>query len=165
MYLVGYVLKPHGVRGELKIDPVTPDPVRFKKLEKVFLEENDFQAYSIERVRLSGRFVYLKLAGIDDRDTADKLRGHELFIEQKDLIDLPANSFFVHDIIGCEVIDISGDRIGRVRDVLDVSASDIYRVVSDDGKEFLIPAVKEIVKFVDVENKIIRIDPPDGLIE
>jgi 16S rRNA processing protein RimM len=164
MYLVGYITKPHGIRGEVKVEPVTPDPARFNRLEKVFLQvENKVKLYPIEKVRLSDRFVYIKLAGINSRDDAELLRDAEVLIKEKDLIQPDRDEYFVHDLIGCKVLSEDHDEIGVVIDVVQITSNDVYVVKNDENAERLIPATKEVVKQVDIGRKIIIIHVLEGL--
>lgn len=164
MYLIGYVTKPQGVRGEVKIDPVTPDPNRFNRLEKVFLKiQNNTQPYSIEKVRIADRFVYIKFSGINSRDEAELLRKAEILIEEKDLIQPEKDEYYVHDLIGCRVYSENEDDIGVVSDVIQMTSNDVYVVKSKDDIEVLIPATKDVIKNVDIKEKKIIIHILEGL--
>lgn len=166
MYLIGYILKPQGLKGEVKVDSVSPYLERYRRLNKVFLKlEENKQTYSIEKVRISGRFVYIKFSEINSRNEAELLRKAEILIEEKDLIQPAENEFFVHDLIGCQVISENNDVIGKLTDVVQISSNDVYVVQSTEGIEILIPATKEVVKQVDIENKQITIHILEGLLD
>jgi len=166
MYLIGYILKPQGLKGELKVEPVTPDLNRFDRLERVFLQLKDKkQTYSIESVRFSKRFVYIKFSEINSRDNAELLRKAEVLIEEKDLIQPEENEYFIHDLIGCQVISEEDDVLGVLSDVVQMSSNDVYVVENQEGSEILIPATKEIVKLVNVGQKKIVIHVLEGLID
>jgi 16S rRNA processing protein RimM len=167
MYLIGYILKPQGLKGELKVEPVTPYLNRFDRLERVFLKIKDKkQAYSIESVRFSERFVYIKFSEINSRDNAELLRKAEVLIEKKDLIQPEKNEYFVHDLIGCQVFSEEDDiLLGVLSDVVQMSSNDVYIVKNREGSEILIPATKEIVKHVNVRQKKIIIHVLEGLID
>jgi 16S rRNA processing protein RimM len=166
MYIIGYVLKPHGIKGEVKIDPVSSYPDRFKQLNKVFLQINDKKrSYSIEKVRVADRFIFIKFFGINSPDDAELLRDAEVLIEAKDLIQPSPDEYFIHDLIGCRVITEDGEIIGTLTDVYQISSNDVYVVNRDTGEEILLPAIKDVVKRVDMENKQIIIKVLEGLLE
>ena len=166
MYLIGYILKPQGLKGEVKVESVTPYLERFNRLDRVFLQlKEKKQAYSIENVRVSDRFVYIKFAEINSRDDAELLRTAEVLIEEKDLIQPAQDEYFVHDLIGCQVISENNDVIGVLSDVVQISSNDVYVVKNGEGIEILIPATKEVVKRVNVGQKQIIIHVLEGLLD
>lgn len=166
MYLIGYILKPQGLKGEVKVESVTPYLERFNRLDRVFLQlKEKKQAYSIENVRVSDRFVYIKFTEINSRDDAELLRNTEVLIEEKDLIQPAQDEYFVHDLIGCQVISENNDVIGVLSDVVQMSSNDVYVVKNGEGIEILIPATKEVVKRVNVGQKQIIIHVVEGLLD
>ena len=166
MYLIGYILKPQGLKGELKVESVTPYLERFNRLDRVFLQlKEKKQTHSIENVRISDRFVYLKFTEINSRDDAELLRTAEVLIEEKDLIQPAQDEYFIHDLIGCQVISENNDVIGVLSDVVQMSSNDVYVLKNGEGIEILIPATKEIVKRVNVGQKQIIIHVLEGLLE
>ena len=166
MYLIGYILKPQGLKGELKVESVTPYLERFNRLDRVYLQlKEKKQTYSIENVRISDRFVYLKFTEINSRDDAELLRNAEVLIEEKDLIQPAPDEYFIHDLIGCQVISENNDVIGVLSDVIQMSSNDVYVLKNGEGIEILIPATKEIVKRVNVGQKQIIIHVLEGLLE
>jgi len=166
MYLIGYILKPQGLKGEVKIDSVTPYLERFNRLDKVYIKiEKNKQTYSIEKVRISGRFVYIKFSEINSRNEAEVLRKAEILIEEKDLIEPGENEYFIHDLIGCQVISENKDVIGVLTDVVQITSNDVYVVQSSQGNEVLIPATEEVVKQVNIEKKQIIIHVLEGLLD
>jgi len=166
MYLIGYILKPQGLKGELKVESVTPYLERFNRLDRVYLQlKEKKQTYSIENVRISDRFVYLKFTEINSRDDAELLRNAEVLIEEKDLIQPAQDEYFIHDLIGCRVISENNDVIGVLSDVIQMSSNDVYVLKNGEGIEILIPATKEIVKQVNVGQKQIIIHVLEGLLE
>ena len=166
MYLIGYILKPQGLKGEVKIDSVSPYLERYNRLDKVLLKLKDNkQTYSIEKVRISGRFVYIKFSEINSRNEAEVLRKAEILIEEKDLIEPGENEYFIHDLIGCQVISENKDVIGVLTDVVQITSNDVYVVQSSQGNEVLIPATEEVVKQVNIEKKQIIIHVLEGLLD
>lgn len=164
MYLIGYVLKPQGIRGEVKVDPVSPNPERFKNLAKVYLKNEELTAYSIENVRLSNRFVFLKFSEVNTRDDAELLRNCEVLIDKEDLIKLSPGEFFIHDLVGCKVFTEGGDLLGKIVDVMQISSNDVYVVMNQTGQELLVPAINDVIKLVDVKHKKIIIHLLEGML-
>jgi len=165
MYLIGTVLKPQGMKGEIKVKPVSPRLERFKLLNKVYLKKETLQTYSIETVRLSDKFVYLKFDEVKSRTAAELLRGAEILVEQQELMDLEPDEYFVHDLVGCRVISEEGTELGEIVDVIQLSSNDIYVIQSPTGREILIPAVKDVVKKVLPESKKIVVHLLEGLLD
>jgi 16S rRNA processing protein RimM len=165
MYIIGYVLKPHGIKGEVKINPVSPRLERFKYLKNIYIDRDSKRTYSIEHLRISGGFIYLKLHQIGSRDEAEDLRGSELLIDESQLIELEDDEYFIHDLIGCVVEDETGKILGSVTDVWQNSSNDIYVVKSKTGKELLLPAIKNVLKSIEIENKKIIVHLLEGLID
>lgn len=166
MYLVGKVLRPRGLKGEVKVKIITSFPEHFQNLKTLFAKtENEWQSYSIIDVILSNKAVYLKFAEIISLDQADKLRGKELFIEREQLTDLSEGEFYVHDMIGMQVVSEEGEKLGELLDVETYAGNDVYVVKSPSGKELLIPAIQDVVKNVDLKNKTMTIHLMDGLLD
>ena len=165
MIPVGKVVKPHGVRGEVKIFPLTMNSDLFEGASLHFEgPEGRTGSLKVERARFQGRFGFLKLKGIEDREGAESLMGAVLQIPKDALPALEDGFHYIGDLIGLEVETTGGERVGPIVDVLQVSAHDIY-VVEKDGREFLIPAVKDFVKRVDVDEGLIVVEPIEGLLE
>jgi len=153
---VGRIICPWGVRGQVKVEPLTDDPKRFKSLPEVFIEFADSAVfYQIESVIfLKDYFPVIKLEGINSRQKAEALRGYYLKIQRKHAV----------NIIGLCVFDESGNYIGTVKDVLQTGANDVYAVETPDQKEVLIPAIKQVVKKIDLENGKMIIQPLEGML-
>jgi 16S rRNA processing protein RimM len=165
VYIIGYVLKPQGTRGEIKVKSVSPDPERFKKIEKVFLKRESLYIYSIERVRIANKFIYLKFAEINSREEAELLRNCDILVDKKDLIALTPGEYFVHDLIGCDVITEKGKKLGEVVDVIQMDSNDVYVVRNKEGEEILLPAIKDVIKGINIEKKLMKVHLIAGIIE
>ena len=162
---VGLIINTHGVRGELLIKPLTDDPRRFEKLNQVFVENDTFAPasfYEIEYVRFQKEKLLVKFKDFDDLNRVLPLKGKYIAIDEKDIVPLPEDSYFIFDIIGCEVYSTPGEFLGTVTDVIETGSNDVYVVRPVDGsqKEILIPAVKSVVKSVSVKDKKIIADIP-----
>ena len=164
MYLIGIILKPQGIKGEVKVKSISPDPNRFNSLNEVNIIDNKSQTYLIRTVRISNGFVYLKFDGINSRNDAELLRGKEIFIPESQLIDLESNEYFVHDLIGCNVLDEKRQLIGEIIDIMQQSSNDIYVIRDQNNQEQLIPAIKDVIRSVDISKKEIVIHVMEGLL-
>lgn len=162
---VGWIANTHGIKGELKIHPLTDDINRFDDLKKVYIGNNKVAA-EIERVKYIKGWVILKFKEFNNINEVLQYKGDYIYIDERDRVELPEDHFFIFDIIDCSVYTTKGEKVGLVVDVLQYASNDVY-VVKDHNneKEYLIPAVKEFVVEVDVEDKKIIIDPIEGMIE
>ena len=157
---LGLITAPQGIKGEFRVLPYTDEPTRFEEIEAVLL---DGQKRRIENVWYRPNMVILKLEGIDDRNAAEAVRNQELLLSREDLWEQPEDTYFVDDLIGCSVVSEDGTAIGTLRTIHSRPAQDLYEIEKPDGSTFLLPAVKEFVRSVDVENKTIAIHLIEGL--
>ncbi|HOH89038.1 MAG TPA: ribosome maturation factor RimM [Bacillota bacterium] len=161
---IGQIINTHGLRGAVKVYPLTDDISRFEKLKEVYVEENDgIVKYKVESVKFLSSTVSVKLKGVDSEEAANKLRGSYIKVDRKSAVKLPKDTYFICDLIDLEVYDEKGLLIGTVKDVLQTGSNDVY-VIESSGKDILIPALKDIVKKIDLENKKILVEMPEGLI-
>ena len=151
--VVGVVLKPQGIRGEIKIKPFTDAPETFKQFKKIFLDGEEYRVIS---VRTGEGAVYLGLRGVPDRNAAELLRGKEAAILREEAPALPEGSYYIADLLGSEVVTAEGETLGVLKDITP-AAADIY-TVEREGKEILFPAAQGVVREVDVENRRIVVD-------
>jgi 16S rRNA processing protein RimM len=163
---IGRISKPIGTRGEVKILPYTGDWQRFSELQSVWVgkSEGATEHRDVHVVRIDAKQVVLTLRGVETIDQAEEFRDHFLFVPKEDTVRLRTGSYFVDDVIGCDVVTEEQMYVGKVADLLSLPANDLW-VVRNDGKEFLIPAVKAIIRQVDVEQKRITIHALEGLLE
>jgi 16S rRNA processing protein RimM len=163
--VIGLLRRAHGVKGEIFVQPVTDMPERFDRLDRVLLRQNGgIREIGIEAVNAKGRSLFLKFKGVDDRAGAQALTGSELGVRMADVWPVPEDTYYVFDLVGCRVVGSTGGEIGVVREVLKMPANDVF-VVDSGSKEFLIPAVKSIVKGVDLERRVVTIEEMEGLLD
>ena len=166
--VIGQVLRPHGVRGELRVQVLTDHPDRFKHLEEVMLtinlDDDEGEIYPVERARLHQGFAIVKLAEVEDRNAADLLRGQWLLVPVEDAVPLEEGEFYVHQLIGLEMVTESGESIGTVTEMLETGANDVYVVDSPKYGEVLIPAIPDVIKDINLETGKITIAPLPGLL-
>lgn len=151
--VIGLVLKPQGIRGELKIKPYLDRAEDFSGLKRVCLGEEEYRILS---VRTGGGAVFLGLRGVPDRNAAELLRGKEVSIEREEAPALPEGVYYIADLLGSEAVTEEGERLGVLTDIRP-AATDIY-TLSDGGKEIMFPAVKGLILTVDTEKKQIVLD-------
>lgn len=164
-FQVGVVTSTHGVKGEVKIYPTTDDARRFKRLKEVILDGKAGQILlEIESVKFFKQFVILKFKGVDSPEEAAKLRQKSLHVTRENAVRLGRDEYFIADLMGLRVLDEDGTEIGVLREVLETGANDVYIIDLKDGRELLLPAIKECVLRVDVEAGEIQIHILDGLL-
>jgi 16S rRNA processing protein RimM len=154
---VGVIINAHGLHGELKVFPLTDDIRRFRKLEKVFIDGTEKK---VVWCKLQADRVILKIEGIDSIEEAQKYFKKYLEVKREDAVELSEGSYFIADLIGCVVFDTDGRNLGAISDVIKTGSNDVYWI--KEGKELLIPALKDIVLEVDVEKKKIVIKPVES---
>lgn len=164
-FQVGIITSPHGVRGEVKVYPTTDDPRRFKRLKEVVLDTGKGDVLlEIESVKFLKKLVVVKFKGLDGPEDAEKYRQKSLYVTRENAVRLGRDEYFIADLMGLRVLDEDGEEIGVLREVLETGANDVYIIDMKDGRELLLPAIKECVLSVDVEAGKMRIHILDGLI-
>ncbi len=153
--LVGEVLRSHGVAGWIVAKPIGTHPERFLALQSVFL---DGIPYPVEKVRVMGRAVLLKLVGVEDANQVVELRGKQIFIPFVERVPLAEGQYFIDDLIGFSVITAEGQGVGRVVEVWSMPANDVFVVCTPEDGQILIPALKSAVRTIDRENRQIVVE-------
>jgi 16S rRNA processing protein RimM len=159
---VGLVIKPHGVRGEVVVEPSTHDPGRFEPGSRLISRGT---GYTVASSRPQGSRLLVRFEGIEDRNAAEGLRGARLVAAAGDPPPLPAGSYWTHRLIGYRVVTLSGKDLGVLRDVTENPAHDLWVVGEDRKDEISIPAVRELVVSVDEEASLITVRDLPGLTE
>lgn len=166
LFQVGVITSTHGVRGEVKVFPTTDDPRRFKRLKEVILENGKEQILlEIESVKFFKQFVILKFKGIDNINDVEKYRQKSLLVTRKNAVRLSKDEYFIADLMGLKVINEDGTEIGVLENVMETGANDVYEIKMNDGRELLLPAIKQCVLEVDVEAGFIKVHIMDGLLD
>ncbi len=161
---VGVITSPHGVHGEVNVFPTTDDAKRFLELKKLYIDtKKSIIECEIESVKFFKNMVILKFKDHDDRNEMERYRNCDLLIDREDAVPLGEDEYFICDLIGLDIIDEDGNKIGVLRDVLTTAANDVYSVEKTDGKELLIPVIKDCVLNTDLENKTITVHLLPGL--
>ena len=161
---IGQIVNTYGIKGFVKVVPFTDDIKRFECLKNVYIEykENMILA-TIEEVSYSKANVLIKFKEFPDINMVEKFKNCYLKIERKDAVKLPKNTYFIVDLIGLDVITEEGRLLGKIDDVFRTGSNDVYAVKDELGKQILLPAIKEVIKNVDLENKKILVNLIKGL--
>ena len=155
---VGRVLGPFGVKGELKVQPLTDNPRRFAAKSRVWAGE---QLVTIAESREAGGYVYVRLKGFADRTSAERFRHALLQVPEESLPPLPEGEYYRFQLIGLRVFDREGEPLGTLDQVLETGANDVYRVRRPDGTDLLLPALDDVIVSVDLVEKRMVVDPPE----
>lgn len=163
---VGIITSTHGVRGEVKVYPTTDDPRRFRRLKEVVLDTGkEKMNLEIEGVKFFKQFLILKFKGLDNINDIEKYRQKSLYVTRKNAVRLQRDEYFIADLIGLKVQDEDGKELGTVKDVIETGANDVYEVEMADGKSLLLPAIKQCILNVDVENGTMQVHVLEGLLD
>ncbi|MGB6607767.1 MAG: ribosome maturation factor RimM [Atribacterota bacterium] len=162
--IIGKVVSTQGNKGEVNVLPLTDSIDRFKNLDNVFLRSKKSQTIlNVEKIRKRKDTVILKLKDIENIEEAKMIVGSFLEVERKNAVKLPKETYFIFEIIGLEVYDENNIFLGKVENVISTGSNDVYVVKSKDKEELFIPAIREVVKNVNLEKKRITIKMVDGL--
>lgn len=162
---VGVISSTHGVRGEVKVFPTTDDPERFRSLKKVYLDTGREQIpLEIQGVKFFKQFAILKFKGIDNINDIEKYKGKSLLIDREDAVDLEEDEYYIADMIGMSVYLEDGSLFGSLKDIMETGANDVYIVETKQYGEVLLPAIKECILDVDVEEDRMTIHLMEGLL-
>lgn len=162
--IVGKIINTRGIRGEVKVFPMTPVKERFSDLDHVFVGD-ELDRYEIKKVSYDGKYAYLTFDRYENINLVLGLKEEFVYIEDENRIELDEDTFFISDIISCKVFDTEKQYIGELVDIMEIPANDVYVIKGENGEEYLIPAVKQFVKSIDTEGKIIVINPIEGMLD
>jgi 16S rRNA processing protein RimM len=162
---IGRIVAPFGIRGDLKVYLLSDVPNRFASLKGVYLGP-DYTYHTIQNARpYKGEMILLKFADIHDATSAELLRQQDIFIPLELLAKLPPDSYYQHDILGLQVTTLAGRDVGVIVDIIETGSNDVYVVEAPQKRQFLIPAIKEVIKQIDLARHKMYIDPLAGLLD
>ena len=170
-FQVGVIASTHGLKGEVNVFPTTQDPERFLDLEKVILDtgREGKKELTIERVRFNKKFVIVKFKEFNDINEVERFRHRELIVRREDAIPLEEGEYYLADLEGMKVVDEDGKELGIVKQVIQTGANDVYEMersdVGDGADTVMIPGIRECVKNIDIDNKVMTIHVMDGLFD
>lgn len=165
-FQVGIITATHGIGGEVKVYPTTDDPKRFRRLKEVLLDTGkERKTLEIQGVKFFKQFVILKFRGLDSINDVERFRKCSLLVPRENAVRLARDEYFIADLEGLQVRDEDGTPIGVLNSVLETGANDVYVIGLYDGRELLLPAIKQCVLEVNVETGYIRIHILEGLLD
>jgi len=159
---IGKIVNAVGLKGEVKVYNYSNEKERYEELEDILIEE---KIYNIQKVRYKDNMVILKLKNVDNRNDAEDLKNKSLFIDEEDLPALNEGEYYIKDLIGFDVALETGEKIGILIDVITERVQDLYCIKNTEGKVIYLPRVKEFVLKIDIEEKLISVKLPEGLLE
>lgn len=163
-FQIGAITAGHGVRGEVKVFPTTDDPMKFKKIKKVILDTGKEELMmEIQSVKFFKNMVILKFKGYDNLNDVERFKGKTLWITREQAVPLDEDEYYKADLIGLEVEEETGKIIGKVTDVIETGANDVYEVALTNDKTVLLPAIKECILDIDIEAGKMKVHLMDGL--
>lgn len=163
---VGIITTTHGIKGEVKVFPTTDDPKRFLDLKEVILDTGrEKKILEIEKVRFFKNLVILKFKGIDDINDIELYKQKDLYVTRENAVPLEENEYFIADLIGLLAVTEEGEELGKLSDVLQTGANDIYVIQKEGAVDLLVPAIKECIKKIDMEERKVVIHLLPGLRE
>lgn len=162
---IGQIVNTFGIKGMVKVKPFTDDIRRFDELKKVYVKKNSNQTeYEIEEVKYHKDMVLIKLKGIDKVEQAEELRNAYLTISRDSVEELEEGRYYIVDLLGLEVYTDEQILLGTLQDIFNTGSNDIYVVKDKQGKQILLPAIQDVIKQIDIENKKIIVHLLPGLI-
>jgi len=162
---IGQIVNTSGLKGEIKVKPFTDDITKFNNFKTIYVSvKKELKEFKVEKVRFSKNMVFLKLEGIDTIEEAENYRN--LYIKRKRDKDekLEVDTYYIVDLIGCRVCTDDQKDLGEVVDVFSTGSNDVYVVKDELGKQVLLPAIKDVIKNVDIKNKTITVHLLEGLV-
>lgn len=163
---VGVITSPHGVHGEVKVFPTTDDVKRFKKLKKCYLDiKGELKETKVVSCKFLKNMAILKFEGFENRDMVEGLRQIDIMIDRADAVPLLEDEFFITDVIESEVFDEEDNKLGVITEVLTSAANDVFVVKKSDGRELLIPVIKQCIVNIDNDVKRVTVHLLDGMDE
>lgn len=165
-YLVGKIVNTHGIRGEVKVVPVTDFPEqRFAKGSKLVIEAKTPLPVTVVNARLQKQMYLLTFAGFDDINAIEKYKGCELTVDEADQAELAPGEYYYHDLVGLTVIDQAGQTLGQVSEILSPGANDVWVIPRPGKSDILLPFLKSVVLDIDLAQKVAHVEVPEGLID
>lgn len=162
--IIGRVIKPHGVRGEIRVEPHTELPERFNWLESVFVGLDHPEQVAVESVRFHKNWILLKLAGFDNREEAQALRSQWLQIPEEKALPLAEGQYYLYQVIGLDVFTDKDEHLGQVAEVMETGANNVFVVKGDKG-EVLIPDIEDVILNIDFDKQRMTIHLLPGLVD
>ena len=163
---VGTITQPFGIKGETKVYPHVDDPAHYKKLKKIFIDKGGtYEEFELESVRMALPLVIVKIKGIDTPEDIRNYRQKDIYVLRKDAPPLEDGEHYFADLLGLDVTDDEGIYRGKLTDIIQTGANDVYEITGQDGKSFLIPVIKQCILDIDIEAGTMKIHILEGLLD
>jgi len=160
---IGQIVNTHGLKGEVKVMPWCDSPEFMCAFKKLYLKNGD--TVDVINARVQKNMVIMKIKGVDHIEQADVLRNTVLYMDRND-IQLDDDVFFWQDILNCTVIDAdTGKEYGKITDIIETGANDVYQITDKDGKNYLIPVIDDVVVSTDTDSEVVTIRPLKGIFD
>ena len=160
---VGYLRRPHGLRGEIVMDLHTDFPERLKRGRRLLVTEAHTEL-TIEGVREHQKGVLIKFNGVDTPEQAGQYRNQWVYVKAKDVPPLPEGQIYQHELFGFQVVDDNDNLLGELVEIIETGANDVYVVRNDEGKEILLPAISSVILNLDTGRRLMRVHLLEGLV-
>ena len=162
---IGQIVNTFGIKGFVKVNPFTDNINRFDDLKKVYIK-NKSQKYEleIEEVKYHKNMVLIKFKGIDKVEDAESLKNSYILVNRKDEKTLNKDTYYIVDLLGLDVYTDEGELLGKLEDIYNTGSNDIYVVKNELGKQILLPAIKDVIKEINIENRKIIVHIINGLL-
>lgn len=162
---IGVITQTHGLRGEVKVFPTTDDAGRFNDLKEVIMDDGKGrQTVTIESVRFFKKYAIVKFKGFDSIEAVEKYKSAKLLVSRENAVKLQDDEYFIADMLGMQVKTEDGSLFGTLKDVLTTGANDVYVIETTEGKEALLPAIKECILNIDIEEAVMTVHIMEGLL-
>jgi len=161
--VIGRILKPHGVRGEMRVEILTELPERFTWLEEVYIGKREPIPRKIDSIRFHKSWVLLKLVGCDDRESVQLLRGQLVQVPESEGIPLEEGEYYLYQLIGLKVITEDGDYLGKISEIIETKANNVFVVETADA-ELLLPDIEHVIRDIDFESSTVTVRLLPGLL-
>ncbi len=160
---IGFLRRPHGVSGEIIMDLHTDFPDRIKAGRKIYIGD-DHEAATFGSIRVHGNGLLVSLRGYDTPETAGRFRNQWVYVKAKDVPPLPEGKHYKYEMIDLNVVDDNGNTLGKLAEILETGANDVYIIRDEAGKEILLPAIPSVILNVDMEARLVKVHLIDGLV-
>ena len=158
MFQVGIITSPHGVKGEVKVFPTTDDNNRFKKLRDCYIEyKNELMPVKASGCKFFKNMVILSFEDFNNMNDVEKFRQCKIYVDREHAVSLDEDEYFVADLLGISVVDDKDNSLGVIDDVIETGSNDVYVVMNEQGKELLVPAIKDCILDVDIKGRVMRV--------
>lgn len=161
---IGFLRRPHGVRGEIIMDLHTDFPERIRPGKKVYIGEKH-EAAAFEGVRVHGNGLLVKVRGYDTPEAAARFRNQWVYVKSDEVPPLPEGRYYQHELIGLNVVDENGNLLGSLTQILETGANDVYVVRNAGGREILLPAIPAVVLHINMDARVMKVHLLEGLID